>query len=76
MRATFVALSFAAGIGLIFCQSASAVPADATAMKQAVTAASPVQQAQYYERHTKHGIIKCYREGVIGKYTCHHYRYW
>jgi hypothetical protein len=76
MRTTLTALGFAGFIGLVCCQSAGAVPAGTTAIKQAATAASAVQQAQYYERHTRHGIIKCYREAIFGKYTCHRYRYW
>ena len=35
-----------------------------------------VQQAQYYERRTRHGLVKCYREAVIGPYVCHRYGYW
>jgi hypothetical protein len=46
MKKTLAALSFAAGIVFICCQSAGAVPASAPAMKEAATAASPVQQAQ------------------------------
>ena len=76
MKKTLAALSFAAGIGLICCQSAAAVPASAPAMKGAATAASPVQQAQYAERHTRHGVIKCYREFVVGPYRCHRYGWW
>jgi hypothetical protein len=37
-------------------------------MKEAATAASPVQEAQYAERLTRRGVIKCYREAVIGPY--------
>ena len=76
MKRTLVALSFAAGIGLICCQSAGAVPASASAMKEAATAASPVQQAQYAERQTRRGVVKCYRDFVIGPYRCHRYRWW
>ncbi len=74
MRKTLLVLSFAAGVALVYSQSAGAVPADATAVKEAVTAASPLQQAQYAERRTRHGIVKCYRELVIGPYRCHHFR--
>ncbi len=70
---TLVALSFAAGIGLLCCQTAGAVPANVHGVKEAATAASAVQQAQYYERRTRHGIIKCYRALVFGPYTCHRY---
>ena len=77
MRKTLVTLSFAvgfvaAGFGMV--QSAGAVPADATAVKEAATAASPLQQAQYVERRTRHGVVKCFRDLVIGPYRCHYYR--
>jgi len=58
MKKTLAALSFAAGIGLMYCQSAGAVPASAPVMKEAATAASPVQQAQYAERHTRRGGLR------------------
>ena len=71
MKKTLAALSFAAGIGLICCQSAGAVPASAPGVKEAATAASTLQLAQFAERHTRHGVIKCYRDLVIGPYRCH-----
>jgi hypothetical protein len=73
MRKTLVALSFAAGLGLIYSQSASAVPADLMAVNEAATAASPLQQAQYAERRTRHGVVKCYRDFVVGPYRCHYF---
>ena len=74
MRKMLVAFSFAAGIWLLYSQNASAVPADAAAVKEAATAASSLQQAQYSERRTRRGVVKCYRDLVIGPYRCHHYR--
>lgn len=76
MRTTLAALTFAAGIGLVCCQSAGAVPANPAAVKSAAAATSPVQQAQYYERHTRYGVVKCYREFIIGRYVCHRYGRW
>ena len=76
MRKTLAALSLAAGIGLMCCQNAGAVPAGAAAMKEAARAASPVQRVQFAERRTRRGVIKCYREFVIGPYRCHRYRWW
>ena len=73
MRRLLVVLSFAAAIGLACSQSARAAPADAAALKEAQVAASPLQQTQYSERHTRHGVVKCYREFVIGPYRCHHF---
>jgi hypothetical protein len=74
MRRLLVVLSFAAAAGLACSQSAIAAPADAAGMKQAAIAASPLQRAQYTERHTRRGIVKCYRTLVIGPYRCHYFR--
>jgi hypothetical protein len=74
MRKMLVALSFVAGLGLLFSQSASAVPADATAVKKAATATTTtLWQAQYIERRIRHGVVKCYRDFVIGPYNCHYF---
>jgi hypothetical protein len=74
MQKTLLALSLAAGIGLVCSQSAGAVPASAPALKEAATATSTIQQAQYAERHTRRGMVKCYRDLVIGPYRCHYFR--
>jgi len=74
MQKTLLALSLAAGVGLVCSQSAGAVPVSATAAKEAAAATSPLQQAQYAERKTRHGIVKCYRDFVVGPYRCHYFR--
>ena len=74
MHKTLAALSFATSIGLLCCQSAGAAPAAATGVKQAATTASTLQLAQFAEHRTHHGVIKCYRDLVIGPYRCHHFR--
>jgi hypothetical protein len=74
MRKSLAALSFAAGLGLVYSQSAVAVPANPTGLKQAAMAASPVEQAQYAAHRTRHGVVKCYRDLVIGPYRCHYFR--
>ena len=33
-----------------------------------------LQQAQFAERPVHHGVVKCYREFVIGPYRCHYFR--
>jgi hypothetical protein len=76
MRMTLAALSLAAVTGVVCCDSAAAVPASAPAMKAAVVSASPVAHAQYYERNTRHGVVKCYREFVVGRYVCRHHHAW
>jgi len=83
MRTTLAGLSFSAALGLIYCQGAVAMPV--AALQQAAAAASPVQQVQcdctnmccpngHVEHRTKHYIVKCYRDFVVGPYACHRYR--
>jgi hypothetical protein len=67
------ALSFPGAICILGCQGAGAVAVDAAAMKEAASAASTVRQAQFYGRRTRHHVIKCYRELVIGPYMCHRF---
>jgi hypothetical protein len=77
MRATLTGLAFAGVLNLVCYQNARAVPADAAAMVQAATGASTVQHAQFYARPTRHGVIKCYREFIVGRPVCRHfYRWW
>jgi hypothetical protein len=76
MRTILIALSFAGCICLICCQSVGAVPAPPAAVEEAAIDASTVQQAQYYQHHTRRRIIKCYRELVIGPYVCHSFHRW
>jgi len=76
MRATLAAASLAAVIGLVCCQSAGAVPAAAPTLKAAATAVSALHRAQYSERRTRRGIVKCYREAIFGPYRCHRYSWW
>jgi hypothetical protein len=75
MRTTLAALDFAAGLGVVVCQSAVALPIDAGAIQQAAAAAT-VQQAQYAERRRRGTITKCYREFVVGNFVCRTYRSW
>ena len=74
MRKMLFAVSVAAALGAIGVSGAGAVPADAMAVKEAATAAAPLQQAQYVERRTRRGVVKCYRDLVVGPYRCHYYR--
>ncbi len=77
MRTTLAALGLVAGLGIITCQSAAALPVDAGVIQQAAAAATfNVQQAQYAERRGRGTITKCYRDFVIGRYSCHTYRAW
>ena len=74
MGKMLAAMSFAAGIVAISCQGAGALPAAAIAVKAAATAASPLQRAQFRGYRTRHHVVKCYRDLVIGPYRCHYYR--
>ena len=77
MRVTLTGLAFAGALSLVCYQSAAAAPADTGAIKRAATAVSTVQEAQFYARPTRRGIIKCYREFVVGRPVCRHfYRWW
>ena len=74
MRNLLVVMSLATAVGLVaYSQSAAAASANGAAVEAAAVAASPLQQAQYAERCTRHGVIKCYREFAIGPYRCHHF---
>ena len=77
MRATLATLALAGALSVVCYQSAGAVPTDATAMKRAAIAASVAQEAQFYARPTRHGVIKCYRRFIVGQPVCRHfYRWW
>ncbi len=76
MRTTLAALSVAAGLGLVCCQSAAAFPVAAGAIQASATAASGLERTQYTERRGRHRITKCYRDFVVGTYACHTYRSW
>jgi hypothetical protein len=79
MRATLTGLALAGALSLFCYQSAYAVPADAAAVKRTATAndVSTVREVQFYARPTRHGVVKCYRQFVVGRPVCRHfYRWW
>jgi hypothetical protein len=77
MRATLTRLALAGALSLICHQSANAVPVEAATMKRAAMDVSTMQNAQFYARPTRHGVIKCYRQFVVGRPVCRHfYRWW
>jgi hypothetical protein len=67
-------LSFVGAVGIASCQSAGAVAINAATMK--ASAASTVQQARFYGYRTRHYVVKCYREVVIGPYVCRRFYRW
>lgn len=74
MHKTLLALGLVAGLGLAFGQTASAAPASTSALKEAAAVNATIQKAQYAEHRTRHGMVKCYRDFVVGPYRCHYYR--
>jgi len=74
MRKIVFAVSCAAGFAVAGAVSAGAMPADAMSPQQAAATATTVQPVQFAERHTRRGVVKCYREFVVGPYRCHHFR--
>jgi hypothetical protein len=72
MRTMLAVASVAATLGFLGCDSAGAIPAAPTAVSEAPTAAP--QPIQFRARRTRHGVVKCYRELVVGPYRCHHFR--
>lgn len=73
MRRILLAWGLAMGVAVFGGQNADAAPANAGGVQEAATATSTMHQVQYIERRTRHGIVKCYRDLVIGPYRCHHY---
>jgi hypothetical protein len=77
MLATLTGLALSGAVSLFCYQSAYAVPADAAVTKRAANDVSTVQEVQFYARPTRHGVIKCYRQFVVGRPVCRHfYRWW
>jgi hypothetical protein len=77
MRATLTGLVLAGALSFFCYQSAYAVPADAVAMKRAANDVSTAQEVQFYARPTRHGVVKCYRQFVVGRPVCRDfYRWW
>ncbi|HEY1745349.1 MAG TPA: hypothetical protein VGG11_01080 [Xanthobacteraceae bacterium] len=70
MRKILFAVSLTAGFTVLCWQDAGAVPVNAAAFS---TGTAAVEQVQYTEHRTRHGVVKCYRDLVIGPYRCHHY---
>jgi hypothetical protein len=73
MRNTLFFLSLTAGLAIACASSASAVPINAAAVKEVASTTSPLQPARYrrWRRYGWWGHTKCYREFVIGPYSCH-----
>ena len=74
MHKILLALGLAAGVGLALNQSAAAVPANAPALKEAMATGPTILKVQYDEHRTRRGMMKCYRDFVVGPYRCHYFR--
>ena len=70
------AIVFISSAILISSQSANAVPIAPAAMREAAVATSTVQQAQFYGHRSRHHVVKCYRELVVGSYVCRRFHRW
>jgi hypothetical protein len=70
------AILFISGGIFISSQSANAVPIAPAAMKEGASATSTVQQAQFYGHRSRHHVVKCYRELVVGSYVCRRFHRW
>lgn len=62
------------GLGLGGRDHALAFPIVGSAVEQTTAARSGIIETQFFGRRTRHGVVKCYRTLVIGRYRCH--RYW
>ena len=73
MRNTLFFLSLAAGLAIACASSGGAFPINAAAVKEVASTTSPLQPARYrrWRRYGWWGHTKCYREFVIGPYSCH-----
>jgi hypothetical protein len=76
MQKTLATFSLAVGIAIVACQGAGAVPGGGIGLSEAASAGSSVQQVQFVGRPARHGVVKCYREFVVGPYRCHRYWNW
>jgi hypothetical protein len=74
MRKTLLFLGIAFGLGFASGSDAGAAPIGPMAMKGAAVTGSLLEPVQYAEwRARRGGIVKCYREFVVGPYRCHWY---
>jgi hypothetical protein len=69
MRNKLFFLSLAAGLAVACTSGASALPMTVTTVKEAAASASPLESVRW--RRWPRGHTKCYREFVIGPYSCH-----
>ena len=76
MRMAIIALSLVGASFVLCSRNADAVALNATAVKEAASVGSIVQQAHFFGYSTRHYIIKCYHEFVIGPYVCHRFYRW
>jgi hypothetical protein len=71
MRNTVFFLTLAAGLAIAGTSTlkAGAMPIDGTAIKQVAASSSSLEPTRW--RRWPRGHTKCYREFVIGPYSCH-----
>lgn len=66
------AMVVAALLGIAGVQGAGAAPSSSPSRLN--VAPKLMQQIQYDEYRTRRGVVKCFRDFVIGPYRCHYYR--
>ena len=69
-------LFISSGIFISSQSANAAVPIAPAAMKESASATSTVQQAQFYGHRSRHHVVKCYRELVVGSYVCRRFHRW
>jgi hypothetical protein len=68
MRNTIFFLTMATGLAIAGTSGASAVPLNVAAVKEMAPSSSPLEPVRWRRWR---GHTKCYREFVIGPYSCH-----
>jgi hypothetical protein len=69
MRNILFFLTLAAGLAIAGTSSAAAMPTNVAAMKEVAASSSSFEPTRW--RRWPRGHTKCYREFVIGPYSCH-----
>jgi hypothetical protein len=70
-----IAAALTAVVVVCCSQDAGAAAAGGRTLGQAVESGSLLTPA-FYGRSTRHGIVKCYRQLVVGPYVCRRYYRW
>jgi hypothetical protein len=72
MKTLSAVMSLAAVLTIAGIAGASAAPSSPAIRLE--VAPGHFQHVQYGEYRTRHGVVKCFRDFVVGPYRCHYYR--